>query len=154
MPDITLQHPPVCTTVSPVILDHVILQAHQAVMCSFLLLAGEVVSDEALADGVVQDVIHDSMENHLVHERRSLHQPFLRLIDLEYFKLAGSIDLLAQDGRQLRCTDQSVRFILSGGNLVPFSFSRCQVRFVERLEGTHLFIGQSAPPFNVGWPGW
>ena len=97
MPDIALQHPPVGTTVSPVILDHVVLQAHQAVMCSLLFLAGVVVPDKALADGVVQDVIHNCVEYHLVHERRGLHQSFLRLVDLENLKLAGGVDLPAQD---------------------------------------------------------
>ena len=60
-------------------------------MCPLPFLAGVIVPDEALANGFVKDIIDNGVLDYLVHKRRGLYRPFLWLVDLEDFKLAGPI---------------------------------------------------------------
>ena len=89
--DIRLQNPTVCCVVPAVILHHVLLQPHEGVVRPLVLLAGAVISYKALADGIVEDIVHDSVEHDFIHKSRSLDEPLLRLINREDLKLAGAV---------------------------------------------------------------
>ena len=97
MPHVGLQYPPFGGSVLAVVFKHELLEPQQAVMRSLPFLAGAVITDEALGDGLIHDVVRHCMEYDLVDKGRSLHEPFLRLVDKEHLELAGLIGLGVQD---------------------------------------------------------
>ena len=57
---VAFENPPIGSVLlSPVVIDHVLLQPHQTIVGAFAGLTGEIVPNEALRDGFIQDVVHD-----------------------------------------------------------------------------------------------
>ena len=95
---VSFENPPIGSAhLSSVVIDHVLLQPHQTIVGAFTGLTGEIVPNEALRDGFIQDVVYDRVEDDFVHERGRLDEPLLRLIDIKHLKPARNVGLGVQD---------------------------------------------------------
>ena len=99
-------------------------------------LAGVVISNKTLADSVIEDIIDNSVENHLVYKSRGLDKPFFWLIDFEQLKLAGAVCFGKQDFREPGGASEGICLILSRPRFLSLPFPRLQVRCIEGLKTT------------------
>ena len=93
-------------------------------------LERETVPDEAVGDCIVQDVVYKGVLYHLVHKGRCLHQPLLRLVDAEGFKLARYVRFISQDIGKTLHTGQGVCLVLGGPRFASLSNPRGLIRCI------------------------
>ena len=175
MPHIAFQHPAVrAVALTAVIVHHVCFQAHQAVVCAFAGLACVAVPDKALCQSIIQDVIDQRVQHHLVHKCGGVYHAALRLIDGKDLKLARHIAYLLPDvaarlayithsqlAGQLFRAGQRLRLVLDCFAFTALSLPGFKVGFVKHLKAAQFFVCQNDPPLvrvtvvgciRQGWP--
>lgn len=175
MPHVAFQHPAVrAVALTAVIVHHVGFQAHQAVVCAFSGLAGVAVPDKALCQGIIQDVIDQSVQHHLVHKCGCMYHPFLWFVYCENLKLTWHIAYLLPDAPvwlphiadsqltgELFRAGQRLRLVLDCFAFTALSLPGFKVGFVKYLKAAQFFVCQNDPPLvrvtvvgciRQGWP--
>ena len=144
MVDIAFQHPSLGAVLA-IVVQHVPLEPHEAVVGALPFLAGVVIPDEAAGHRLIHDVVGYRMEDNFVNEGRGLDEPFLWLIDEKRLELAGLVGLGVENVGQSLGVGEHIGLVLGRGRLIPFPLSGLQIRLVQYLEGTHLLVGHAGP---------
>ena len=175
MPHVAFQHPAVrAVALTAVIVHHVGFQAHQAIISPLAFLAGVAVPDEALCKDVVQNIIHQRVQNHFIDKSGCMYHPFLWFVYCENLKLTWHIAYLLPDvaarlahithsqlAGQLFRAGQRLRLVLDCFAFTSLSLPGFKVGFVKHLKAAQFFVCQNYPPLvrvavvgciRQGWP--